>query len=87
LVSGRSRACTWIGPAVPMVQLRAMKQGMGSVVQESQGDVPADISQHGVIAHWEGVLGVVHKITKISLSAGPREWLVSSFRLPKAGQN
>src|ERR1022692_3023545 len=36
-----------------------MKQGMGSAVNKFKSDVPAHISQHGVVTHPQCVLAVV----------------------------
>ena len=42
-----------------VIEVHARKQGVGTAVEELQGDVSAHISQQGVVAHSERILTIV----------------------------
>ena len=44
---------------MPIVQMHASEQGVGSAVEELQADVPGYVSHHGVAAHPERIPGAV----------------------------
>jgi len=44
---------------MPIVQMHASEQGVGSAVKELKADVPGYVSHHGVAAHPERIPGPV----------------------------